>query len=87
MEILLIAITGTLNLVCFYIGAKLGQKVSRGETIEMPTINPIEIIKEHQEKKEAEREAEREQNYIDTVLRNAERYDGTPYGQEDVPRG
>lgn len=79
--ILLLAITGTLNIVCFFIGAKVGQKVSKGEEIEMPSINPFEAYRKH----EAKKEAEAEQNKIDTIMRNIERYDGTSYHQEDVP--
>lgn len=83
MDILTIAVTGLLNIVCFYLGAKVGQKVVKGETIEIPSVNPIELVREHREKKEAEIE----QNRIDTILRNIEAFDGTSKGQEDVPRG
>ena len=83
MDILTIAAIGLLNIVCFYLGAKVGQKVVKGETIEMPSVNPIELVRERREKKEAEIE----QNRIDTILRNIEAFDGTSKGQEDVPRG
>jgi hypothetical protein len=72
--------TGTLCCVCFLIGAKVGQKVSNGEPVELPSVNPIKAIKEHKEQKEAEIEADK----LDTILRNIERYDGTSKGQEDV---
>ena len=52
--IILIAIVGALNVVCFFIGAKVGQTVSKGEAIEMPSVNPIEAIREHNDKREAE---------------------------------
>jgi hypothetical protein len=78
--IILIAIVGTLNVVCFFIGAKVGQTVSKGETIEMPSVNPIEAIREHNDKKEADREQDR----LETIMRNIERYDGSANGQEDV---
>lgn len=81
--IILIALVGTLNVVCFFIGAKVGQTVAKGEPIELPSVNPIEIIREHNDK----REAEKEQDRIETIMRNIERYDGTSSGQEDVPRG
>ena len=58
-------------------------KVAKGEEIELPSVNPVEVIREHKAKKEAEWE----QSRIDTILRNVEAYDGTSYGQEDVPRG
>ena len=83
MEALLLLITGTLNVVCFFIGAKVGQTVAKGEKIEAPNLNPIGIIREHRDKKEAEFAQER----IDTIMRNIESYNGTGMGQEDVPRG
>ena len=81
--ILSIAIVGTLNIVCFFIGAKVGQTVAKGEKIEAPTLNPMKAIREHQDKKESEREQDR----INTILQNIDSYDGTPNGQKDVPRG
>ena len=82
MDLIAIAVVSTLNIVCFFIGAKIGQKVQKGEEIKMPTVNPVQWYHEHQEKKEAEAE----KNRIDTILRNIDRYDGTGSGQEDVPR-
>ena len=79
---LLLAIIGTLNIVCFFIGAKVGQKVSKGEEIKLPSINPLEVYRKH----ELRKEAEEEQNKIDTIMRNIERYDGTGLGQEEVGR-
>jgi hypothetical protein len=82
MEALTIAVTGLLCIICFIIGAKVGQTVSKGEDIELPEVNPMKAIKEHR----AKQEAEMEQNRIDTIMRNIESYDGTTMGQEDVPR-
>ena len=82
MEILTILAIGTLNVVCFFVGAKVGQKVVKGEEIKTPTINPMQYYKAYQEKKVAEEE----KNKIDTILKNIDRYDGTANGQEDVPR-
>ena len=81
--ILIIAAVGALNIVCFFVGAKVGQTVSKGEKIELPSVNPLEAFKEHRANKEAEREQDRKS----TIMRNIDRYDGTPHGQEDVPRG
>lgn len=83
MEMLLpMAIITGLNVTCFLIGAMVGQKVVKGEKIELPKVNPMEIYKEHQEKKAAEEEKSK----LDTILKNIERYDGTAAGQEDVPK-
>lgn len=84
MDILLIAVVGTLNIVCFFIGAKVGQTVAKGKEIEVPKIpSPMTVYKTHR----ATKEAEAEKNRLDIILRNIERYDGTGNGQEDVPRG
>lgn len=83
MEILLMLIFSVSNIVCFVVGAKVGQKVSKGETIETPNLNPVKAYHEYQSQKEADRK----QNRLDAIMRNIENYDGTGIGQEDVPRG
>lgn len=82
MEIILIAIVGTLNIVCFFVGAKVGQMTSNGKDINVPTINPMKAVREHR----ADKEAEMKRDRMDTILRNIDRYDGTSAHQEDVPR-
>ncbi len=82
MDVLTIVTTGALCIVCFLIGARTGQQVQRGETIKTPEINPLKSYREHQDRKEAEREKEK----IETILRNIDNYDGTANGQTDVPR-
>lgn len=84
MEILLALTVGTLCIVCFFVGAKVGQAVSNGERIEVPELNPVKAIKEHREKVAAEKEHDEEQRRNDTIMRNIEAYDGTGNGQEDV---
>ncbi len=81
ITVLEMAIVGVLNIACFFIGAKVGQKVSKGEPIEAP--NPIRAITEHREKKEARREQDR----IDVIMQNIESYNGTSSGQKEVPKG
>ena len=82
--ILIIAVVGALNVACFFIGAKVGQTVANGKEVEVPKIpSPVDVYKRHVETKEAEAE----KNRLEVILRNIERYDGTDYGQEDVPRG
>lgn len=82
MTILLILAVGTLNIACFFIGAKVGQTVAKGEEIKLPNVNPLEAVKERHAKKEAEYE----QGRVETILRNIDSYDGTGNGQKDVPR-
>jgi hypothetical protein len=81
MEVLLLLVMGAVNIACFLIGAKTGQTVTKGEEIKLPTINPMELVQEHREK----RAAQEERDKVETILRNIESYDGTAYGQEDVP--
>ena len=83
MEVLTLAVFAIANIFCFVIGAKVGQAVSKGEKVEMPSINPMEAIREHQAKKEAERKQDR----MDVVMSNIDAYDGTSNGQRDVPKG
>ena len=79
--ILLITVVALINVLSFTIGAKIGQKVVKGEKIELPKVNPIEAYRELQEKKEVAKEKDK----IETIMRNIEKYDGTAKGQEDVP--
>lgn len=80
MEIVLLAITGLFNIVCFIVGAKVGQAVSKGEKVEMPKFDPLKAYRN----KEAKKEAKKQQDKYATILRNIERYDGTSRNQEDV---
>ena len=68
------------NILCFIIGAMVGQKVVKGEDIKLPS--PVKAIKEH--KKQVE--AEQAQSKLDTIMSNVESYNGTSFGQKDVPR-
>lgn len=83
MEILLVLTIGTLCIVCFCIGAKVGQMVVSGDPIRMPKIDIMAAHREREERKAAERAQAR----ADVIMRNIDRYDGTGLGQEDVPRG
>lgn len=85
MEIALVitataCVVAAMCIVCFLIGAKVGQTVSKGEDIKLPTMNPIEAYREHEQRKEARAEQER----METIMRNIETYDGTGEGQKDV---
>lgn len=80
MEVLILAIFSLSNILCFIFGAKVGQKVAKGEEVELPKIDPMQAVREHRAKKEAEMEQEK----FNTILRNIDSYDGTPNGQEEV---
>ena len=79
MSILFMAVMGAVNILCFMIGAKVGQSVSRGEKV-LPS--PVEVIREHKVKAKQEQEMDR----VSTILQNIENYDGTSIGQRDVPK-
>lgn len=79
MDALTILALGFICLSCFFLGAKVGQTVSRGEDIKLPD-NPVEAYRKH----EAKKEAQKEHNRLDTIMRNIENYDGTSTGQREV---
>lgn len=80
--IILIASVGIMNILCFFIGAKVGQKVVRQETIELPKIEPLKTIKQYNENKEVIKLQERER----IISENIDNYNGTSLGQQDIPR-
>ena len=77
MDLLVIAVS---NILCFVIGAMVGQKVVKGESI---NLDPIKAVKEHKTKVEAHKAQER----MEIIMENMENYDGSSIGQRDVPRG
>lgn len=81
MEVLLLLVAGGMNVLCFYIGAKVGNAVAKDKEIELPTVNPFKAYQDHKEHKEADRERKK----LETILQNIEQYDGTGAGQKDVP--
>lgn len=78
--ILLIAIVGTLNIACFFIGAKVGQTVVMNKEITPPNLNPFKVIEELKEQKKATEEEER----FNDIMYNIDNYDGTSNGQRKV---
>lgn len=80
----LIGIVGIMNILCFFIGARTGQKVIKNEPIVVKT--PMEVVKEKIETRAAKREQEVQDEIIDTIQHNIDIYDGTAMGQKDIPR-
>ena len=78
-------LVGVQNLICVIIGLKIGLTLSKGESFTLP--NPIKEYADRQAEKQAKKEAKAEQEKIETILRNIENYDGTGFGQMEVPRG
>lgn len=77
--LILIIGVGLMNVLCLLIGVKTGQKTSKGEEITLPNLNPIEVVREHEET----RQQKKEEDNFNTMLENIEVYDGTSIGQKD----
>jgi hypothetical protein len=86
VTVLTILITGALCVACFFVGAKVGQTVSKGENIEVNPVKIIDDIKDRKEQREAKREARHEAEELDAILENIKNYNGSSIGQRDVPR-
>jgi biotin-(acetyl-CoA carboxylase) ligase len=88
MEFLLVVIMLLLvmmqNTICIVIGIKIGLALRKGERVELP--NPVKAYKEHKANMEAQKEAEKELDKISTIMQNVENFDGTGFGQKEVPR-
>ena len=80
LDIVFVLVVGAMCIGSFWIGAKIGQMIVKGEDIKLPS--PMKAFREREER----REAVKEQNKIDTIMRNIENYNGTPFNQEDVPK-
>jgi hypothetical protein len=81
LVLLMIALNCVMNVICFLIGAKIAQNVHKGEEIKLPSINPIEKIKDIREQREANKEQER----VNIMLENINNYRGDSTGQKDIP--
>ena len=79
--ILILTVSGTLNVVCFFIGAKVGQTVVKDEPLKTPELNPVKIIEERRE----QRALKEEQDRNNIILENIDNYMGNEIGQKDVP--
>jgi hypothetical protein len=79
--IIICTIFGVFLILAFIIGARVGQKIVKGEEVKVELPNPIKAIQEHNEKREAEKEIEK----IDIMVENIDNYDGTGLGQKQLP--
>lgn len=80
--VIIIIAVGAMCIASFFVGAHVGNKVSKDEPIELPKVDPMKVIRQKNERAEAKAKQEE----IDAVLRNINRYNGTAEGQEDIPR-
>ncbi|MDV3426949.1 MAG: hypothetical protein LIR50_07150 [Bacillota bacterium] len=87
MEVMIIsALAMVLIFLAFIIGLHYGSKVKHNEVIEMPTINPIKVVKKNIEQAKAEKQQEKEKIIEEINLSNIDSYDGTGIGQKDFPK-
>lgn len=78
--ILMLVIMTASNIVCLVMGAKIGQQVAKGQPVKVDLPNPVAAIKEHRE----ESQTAAKQSQVEAILRNIDRYDGSPLGQEEI---
>lgn len=72
-----ILIVSGLNIVCFLIGAIVGQRVFERKPV---VVNPIKEIKEYKEEQEITKEEQRFKDIAD----NIDAYNGTSIGQKKI---
>ena len=75
-------ILGFINLLSFVIGAKIGMSIANKKEI---TLNPVKAIQEHREERIEHKEADLKDKQLKTMLKNIDNYDGTEFGQEEIP--
>ena len=70
LTVLLTLSIGLVNVLCFFIGARLGQKVVKDEPIVVH--NPVLKVKEYKQSKEEEKR----QKDIEDMMKAIDNYDG-----------
>lgn len=84
IEITIISLVSIILIfVAFIVGLHYGSKVKNNEPINLP----VKAIKEHIEDSKASKRQEQERLVEETLLHNIDVYDGTSFGQQDIPRG
>jgi hypothetical protein len=78
MEALLLLVAGAINVACFMVGVKAGKEMRDTKT---PPTSHFKPPRAHR----VDKDAQTQKDKLETILRNVECYDGTGYGQEDVP--
>ncbi|MBO5667448.1 MAG: hypothetical protein J6S45_08370 [Firmicutes bacterium] len=79
METILVLAVGTLNIACFLIGVKVGQR-EEIKVPELPELNPMKAYREHKEREAVRKEMEK----LQKIEANMDRYNGTAEGQQDI---
>lgn len=71
------ALIGTLCIMCFFVGAKVGQQVVNKEKIEIPSIpNPVKAYQEYKEEKAIKEDEKERKEAYNKALQSINEYDG-----------
>lgn len=81
LVIFIIISIGVMNILCFLVGAKTGQKVLKNEDITIP--KPPNLAKKIKDYKSTI-EDQKEQENIKNMWDNINNYDGTGLGQKNI---
>lgn len=80
--IIIIMLVGVLNLLAFFMGAKICQNVKKDENISIPSLTPS-TIKEKFEEKVANDKRSKQEAIMKRNFENIDEFDGTSNGQKD----
>ena len=80
--IIICTIFGVFLMLSFILGARIGQKIVKGEEVKIELPNPIKKIEEHKEIKEVQKELDK----LEIMNQNIDNYDGTGAYQKEIPR-
>lgn len=78
--IIAIIAVGAVNILCFLVGARVGQAVKQGQTVPIP--DPVAAVSNAK----AKHRQEKEDKTMEVLWHNIECYDGTAQGQKEVPQ-
>lgn len=82
MSLIEVVILMLINLLSFVIGAKIGLNVSKKKDI---TLNPVKMVSDSIETHKEKKAASLEERKLKTMLENIDNYDGTGFGQKNIP--
>jgi hypothetical protein len=80
MEGIIILVTGSLVITAYTLGLRIGQKLSKGEVINIKELNPIQMVSRKMDEQTMNEELEK----LNKVLDNIENYTGDSKGQKEV---
>lgn len=85
--IIVCTVFGAFIMTSFIVGLYYGSKISKGERIELPEINPVKIVKNNLQENVIEKQNNHMAEINEINAYNIDNYDGTGFGQKDFPTG